>query len=124
MKLSEIVDILDAKVHTGEDDLDNEVLGACSSDLMSDVLAFSKNSAALLTGLVNTQVIRTAEMLDIVCVIFVRNKKPNQDVLDLAKELGIVVLSTEYTMYYASGRLYEAGLGHRTNAEQKGVRNE
>ncbi len=113
MKISEIVKILDATVHYESDDLECQVKSACASDLMSDVLAFSKSSTALLTGLMNPQVIRTAEMMDIVCVIFVRNKKPSSEMIDLAKELGIALLSTDYTMYYASGKLYAAGLGKR-----------
>lgn len=113
MKIREIAEILDASVQYGGDKLDTEVKSACAADLMSDVLAFSKSSTALLTGLMNPQVIRTAEMMDIVCIIFVRNKKPTAEMIELAKALGIVVLSTEYTMYYAGGRLYAAGLGKK-----------
>lgn len=111
MKLKEIVQVLDAKVYCCEEKLDQEAVRACASDLMSDVLAFSKCDAVLLTGLVNFQVIRTAEMMDILCVIFVRDKEPDESVIELAKKLSIPVLSTRCTMYYASGRLYEAGLG-------------
>lgn len=111
MKISEIVEILDATVCYGENGLDTEVKTACAADLMSDVLAFSKNSTALLTGLMNPQVIRTAEMMDIACIIFVRNKKPTEEMIELAKELDIVLMSTADTMYYAGGKLYAAGVG-------------
>ena len=80
------------------------------SDMMSDVLAFLKEQAVLLTGLCNPQVIRTAEMMDIVCIIFVRGKQPDEDMIALAKERGIPLLSTDHRMFSACGKLYEIGL--------------
>ena len=74
MRLSKIRDILEATVLWGEEELDREVLSACGSDFMSDVLAYVKNQALLLTGLVNPQVVRTADMLEMKCIIFVRGK--------------------------------------------------
>ena len=102
--------ILGARVLAGEDLLDQEVRSACGSDMMSDVLAFSKDHSILLTGLCNPQVIRTAEMLDIVCLIFVRGKKPDEKLLEMARERGLVVLATGHRMFSACGMLYEAGL--------------
>ncbi len=110
MKAREIVEILDARVLVGENQLDDEIKGACSSDMMSDVLAFSKDHAALLTGLCNPQVIRTVEMMDIICVVFVRGKVPNEAVLDMARERDLIVLATRQPMFVASGLLYENGL--------------
>ena len=78
--------------------------------MMSDVLAFSKDHSILLTGLCNPQVIRTAEMLDIVCIIFVRGKKPDATILEMAKERDLVVLETGHRMFSACGMLYKAGL--------------
>ena len=92
MKLSQVKDLLDAKVYAGEDMLDTEVKEACGSDLMSDVLAYVKDQAVLLTGLVNSQVIRTAEMMDMKCIVFVRGKRPDEDMIDLAIERDIVLL--------------------------------
>ena len=77
MTLSEVRKLLDADVLSGEDMLDTEVLSACGCDLMSDVLAFVKDQSLLLTGLLNPQSIRTAEMMDMRCVIFVRGKRPD-----------------------------------------------
>ena len=110
MKISTIVQLLDAQVLCGGDMLDNEVHSACGSDMMSDVLAFVKDQAVLLTGLVNLQVVRTAEMMDMRCIVFVRGKLPAQDVIDLAQDAGIVVLATEERMYPACGKLYATGL--------------
>lgn len=110
MKLSEVKKILDAEVIVGEEFLEREVMSAFGSDLMSDVLAFVKDQALLLTGLVNGQVIRTAEMLDIKAIVFVRGKKPTEDVAELAKEYQMVIMTTDYTLYPSCGKLYMAGL--------------
>lgn len=110
MKISTIVDLLDAQVLCGENHLENEVHSACGSDMMSDVLAFVKDQAVLLTGLVNLQVVRTAEMMDMRCIVFVRGKKPSDDVIAAANEAGIVVLATTERMYPACGKLYATGL--------------
>lgn len=111
MTVRDAMKTLGARVLVGEERLDQEVRSACGSDMMSDVLAFSKDHSILLTGLCNPQVIRTAEMLDIVCIIFVRGKKPDETILQMADESGLVVLATGHRMFSACGMLYKAGLG-------------
>lgn len=110
MTVRDVKEVLGARVLVGEEFLDKEVRSACGSDMMSDVLAFSKDHSVLLTGLCNPQVIRTAEMLDIVCVIFVRGKKPDEATLEMARERGLVVLATGHRMFSSCGMLYQAGL--------------
>ena len=110
MKISTIRDLLGARVITGEDSLGEHVYAACGSDMMSDVLAFVKDQAVLLTGLVNPQVVRTAEMMDMRCVVFVRAKEPTPDIVRLAQESGIVIMATDRRMYEACGILYSNGL--------------
>lgn len=110
MKLQEVKEITDAQVIAGEDRLDLEILAACGADLMSDVLAFSAEKTLLLTGLTKPQVIRTAEMLGLSAIIFVRGKEPNDQTIQLAKEKGIPLLYTNYSLYETSGQLYNAGL--------------
>ena len=110
MKIAKLQKLLDAKVLSGEENLDREVHSACGCDLMSDVLAHITNQPVLLTGLVNPQVVRTALMLDMVCIIFVRSKMPSEEMLTLARENGIVVMSTDKTLYHACGLLYSNGL--------------
>lgn len=111
MKISTIKELLEAEVICGEDHLDREVYSACGSDMMSDVLAYVKDQAVLLTGLVNAQVVRTAEMMDMVCVVFVRSKCPTAEMVELARESNMVLLKTKKRMYEACGRLYAGGLG-------------
>ena len=110
MKISKIASLLKAEISAGEDKLDTDVYSACGSDMMSDVLAFVKEQAVLLTGLVNNQVIRTCHMMDIRCVIFVRGKTPSEDIINLAAENGMVIMSTKMRMYSACGILYKNGL--------------
>ncbi len=110
MKISQVKELLEATVISGEDMLGRHVYSACGSDMMSDVLAYVKDQSVLLTGLVNSQVIRTAEMMDMVCIVFVRNKQPSEEMIELARESGIVLLATEMRLYEACGKLYEGGL--------------
>ena len=115
MKVNDIKEILGAEVICRADLLETPVNAACGSDMMSDVLAYVKDQAVLMTGLVNAQVIRTAEMMDMHCIVFVRSKKPSPDMLELAQESGMVVLTTLKRMYEACGILYSNGL--RGNGE-------
>ena len=110
MKIREISEALNAKVLCAAELLDHEVFAACGSDMMSDVLAHVKNQAVLLTGLVNPQVIRTAEMMDMCCVVIVRGKMPSAEMIALAEDAGIAVLATDIRMYEACGILYARGL--------------
>ena len=116
MKISEIRELLDADLLVGQDIAEKEVFSACGSDMMSDVLAYVKDQAVLLTGLVNSQVIRTAEMMDMVCIVFVRSKRPTEEMLDLARESGIAVMCTKKRMYEACGKLYAGGLKSSTSS--------
>ena len=110
MTVKEIAQILDAQWLCGQEEGDRVVHYAFASDMMSDVLAYVQEDTVLLTGLVNSQSVRTAEMLDLPCVVFVRGKNPHQDAILRARELGMVALSTQYTMYESCGKLYTAGM--------------
>lgn len=112
MKIRQIAELLGAEVLCCGELLEEETLSACGSDMMSDVLAYVKDQAVLLTGLVNPQVVRTAMMMDMRCLVFVRNKRPTPEMIDLAQENHIVVLCTENRMYESCGKLYAAGLGN------------
>ena len=110
MKIATIKELLDAEIVCGEELEDRDVHSACGSDMMSDVLAYVKDQAVLLTGLVNPQVVRTAEMMDMICIVFVRSKSPTAEMVALAEESGMVLLKTSKRMYEACGILYSNGL--------------
>ena len=110
MTVSAIAELLAARVHTGNHNLEFDIKSACGADLMSDVMAFVKEDVVLLTGLVNAQTVRTAHLLDIPVVVFVRGKIPEQDLIDEAVRDGIVLMTTHETLFLACGKLYEAGI--------------
>ncbi len=110
MKLEEVRDILEAEVIVRGNSTDVEIIMACGSDLLSDVLTYIKPKALLLTGLTNSQVVRTAEIAEITAICFVRGKKPQDETIKLAKEKGLPLLATRFSMYVSCGRLYKHGL--------------
>ena len=118
MKLEAVRRILNCQVITGQDKLDEEVGVGCGADLMSDVLAFIKPNALLLTGLTNVQSVRTAEIAEVRAIVYVRGKLPDKEAIDLAKEKGIVLLCTSLPMYESCGRLHESGLAGGSELEE------
>jgi len=123
MTIRQVMEIVDGKVLVGGDRLDTRVDTACGSDLMSDVLAFVKENTVLITGLINPHVLRTAEMLDITCIVFARGKLPSEEMLEMAEEIGITVIASPLTTYTACGELYVHGLPgtKRKTGIQEGV---
>ena len=110
MTVAEAVKIVEGQFFCGEEKSSLEVASACGADLMSDVMAFVKDRVLLLTGLVNPQVIRTAELLDIKTIIFVRGKIPGRDMIEMAEQSEIILAGTKLPMFLSCGKLYEAGL--------------
>ena len=110
MKLSEIVEVLDATLLIGEDELDTDITRCGASDLMSDVLAAVSEDCILLTGLTTVQVIRTAMVAGVGAVVFVRKKKPPQEVIDMAAAQGLPLISSPYSMFVSCGRLHACNL--------------
>ena len=110
MKLEELVKLVCGRLLTEKVDVQREVKGGCGADLMSDVLASIQPEAVLLTGVCNPQVVRTAQMADVAAIVFVRGKMPAAEVIDLANQEKIPLISTPYGMFELCGRLYQAGL--------------
>ncbi|HPT31298.1 MAG TPA: hypothetical protein PLW67_05630 [Prolixibacteraceae bacterium] len=110
MKISEILELCDARLVVGNERMTNEVTSAFSSDLMSDVLMLPAEKLLLITGLCNIQTIRTAEMAEIRCILFVRNKRATEEMKSLANEHGMVILETPFSLFRTSGLLFAGGL--------------
>jgi predicted transcriptional regulator len=110
MKLQEVQKTLEAEIITGGELLDKEIKMTGGSDLMSDVLAFSKPGGLLLTGLTNPQVVRTAEMAELEAICFVRGKIPEKETIDLARNKKIPLLRTHLSLFASCGRLFEKGM--------------
>ena len=111
MDLETALSVLDGEILSRPRNLDRAFVVGAAADLMSDVLAFAPAGSLLLTGLTNPQVIRTAEMAGIGAIVFVRGKQPPTETVRLAREVGITLVVTRYTLYETCGRLYAAGLG-------------
>jgi len=109
MKLSELIQLVNGELLTKNAE-NNEIAGAMGADLMSDVLASIQPGAALLTGLCNPQVVRTAQIADISAILFIRGKNPTEETIKLADEEGIPLIKTKLGLFEACGILYKAGL--------------
>ncbi|MDO4741278.1 MAG: DRTGG domain-containing protein [Eubacteriales bacterium] len=110
MTVREIADLLQAECLCCPGECERVIHSAFASDMMSDVLAYVQEDTLLLTGLVNSQSVRTCEMLDVPCVVFVRGKDPLPDAIVKAKEIDLPVLKSPYSMFEACGLLYQAGI--------------
>jgi hypothetical protein len=110
MDLKTVLTLLAGEIVSRQPDLGRVVTRGAAADLMSDVLTFAHPDSLLLTGLINPQVVRTAEMAGIRAIVFVRGKHPPPETISLAEKTGISLLTTRYTMYEACGRLYQSGL--------------
>lgn len=111
MTIREIAERIEAAVYAEPDQMDEDLDSAFASDMMSDVLAYGEGHAVLVTGLLNPQIVRTAHMLDMSCIIVVRGKTASEEIKNLAAENGIALLETKMSMFQTSGKLYEGGLG-------------
>ncbi|MEA4883860.1 MAG: DRTGG domain-containing protein [Clostridia bacterium] len=121
MKLGEIKKLIGAEILAGEDKLSVlEIDTACGADLMSDVLAFTHENTLLCTGLTSAQVVRTAEVAGLSGIIFVRGKRPSDDVIALARERGIPLMATCLPLFETCGVLYGAGISGTYIREQHG----
>jgi predicted transcriptional regulator len=110
MKIEEVVKLLEAKVITGDSRLSEEVKCGFASDLLSDVLTTDTDYLLLITGMANLQAIRTAEMAEITCVVFIRGKKMTAEMIELAAENNIVTVESPYSMFHAVSILHDNGL--------------
>jgi predicted transcriptional regulator len=110
MKIAEIVNIVEGKVICGHELLEKDVQNAFSSDLLSDVLTVSKPGIMLITGVANLQTVRTAEMAEVFCVLLVRNKKANEEMIALARDNRLMIIECAGSMFGVSGKLYQAGI--------------
>jgi predicted transcriptional regulator len=110
MKISEVRDILKAKMITGDDQMERTVIGAGGADIMDAFLAAATKDAVILTGHTGDDVIRTAQVADVAAVVFVRGKKPQKSAIELARSLNLPTMVTRYSLFVASGKLYMNGL--------------
>ena len=110
MKLSDIISLLECEILANGNFDEVEITKTLASDMMSDVLAFAQPGALLVTGLVNSQSVRTADIADAAGIIYIRGKKPDEQTLNLANEMGIPVFATTRGMFEVCAMLHSIGL--------------
>jgi hypothetical protein len=110
MTIQKIQELLNAQVFTDIPDPEREITSGCGADMVSDVIAWVKEEPVLLTGLMTPSIIRAAELLDVPLIVFVRGKVPSNEMISMAKEAGIILFSTAFSMYISCGKLYSAGI--------------
>ncbi len=110
MKLKDILEALEGELLTPDSDLEQEITCAFGSDLISDILHCTKEATLLLTGLTNPQIIRLSDMIDVLGIVFVRGKRPTQELIEMAEERDLPLILTRFTLYKTAGILYNTGL--------------
>lgn len=110
MELRELAATIDGTILVGEDQPNLLIDRAFAADLLSDVLALTDERTTLVTGMINPQVMRVAEILNIIAIIFVRGKTPPQTLLDYATELNIPLVATGKTMFETCGLMFANGV--------------
>ena len=105
MILKDVLALVNGELLTPGMDLEIECPEIFASDLMSDVLTFINPGSVLLTGLINSHVVRTACLTDITAIVFVQGKRPDKEVVDEAKEMNLPVISTGLSMFEACSKL-------------------
>jgi predicted transcriptional regulator len=110
MNLNQIIKLLRCEVLSSQEIPEVEITKCLSSDMMSDVLAFAEPGAILITGLTNSQSVRTADIADATAIIYIRGKRPDEQTMELAEEMDIPIFATELGMFEACGILHEKGI--------------
>lgn len=110
MKIAEIAELVCGKILTKDYKASLDVQGAFVGDLMSDVLSTIKPEAVLITGLNHPQVIRTALIADASMVIIARGKTPTSEMIELAENEHMPLISSPLGLFEISSRLAEKNI--------------
>lgn len=107
MTVKELIEKMNLTVFSGENNLDIEIKGGYVSDLLSDVMGFAQEGNVWVTLQTHKNVIAIASLKELACVILVKGNKPDEDMLEQAKEEDIPVLGSEEQTFEVAGRIYE-----------------
>lgn len=106
MKLSEIIEKLDIQVKEPGKGLDVDVSGGYTSDLLSDVLANSKEGDLWITLQVHQNIIAVSEMKGHAAIVLTSGREPEEETLEKAKSEKVTLLISDLSGFELSGRLY------------------
>ena len=114
MRLGQVIEIVDGRA-LNEFNHAREVEYGFETALLSDVLAHAKpHTTLMITEITNPQVVRTAEMVDAVGVLVVKNKMPRARLTDLDGRPGNHPRS-EIGVSRCSGDDARSGCGHASH---------
>ena len=111
MKLKEIVKKLELSVWCGENNLDKDVTGGCASDMLSNVIAYSKKGDVWVTIQVHSNIVAVAVLKELAAIIIVQGREPADDTIQKAKEENVPILVSKLSAYEVAGKMYELGVG-------------
>lgn len=110
MKLKEVVEKLGLEIKTAADRLDNEVTGGYASDLLSDVIANSKEGDLWITLQIHQNIVAVASMKDLSGIVLINSREPDEDTLEKANKENIPIVMGAMTAFDLAGQLYAMGI--------------
>jgi serine kinase of HPr protein (carbohydrate metabolism regulator) len=110
VKIVELVEKLNLDVRSANENLEREITGGYASDLLSDVLANSKEGDLWVTLQIHQNIVAVASMKDLAGIILVNGREPEQETVEKAEAENIVIMVTELPAFELVGRLYSLGV--------------
>ena len=107
MTVKEITEKLQLNALTGQEKLDAEVTGGYTSDLLSDVMANSKEGNLWITLQIHQNIVAVAKLKELAGIIIVNNREPDPDTIKKASEENVPILCSNDMAFVISGKLYE-----------------
>ena len=110
MKIKEIIEKLNLEVRTSADKLDREVKRGYSSDLMSDVMANSKQGDIWVTLQIHQNIVAVASLNNLSAIVIINDRKPENETIEKAEKEGIPILLSKLPAFELIGKLYNLGI--------------
>ena len=111
MKIKQIIEIDGIELLNKIDvDLEKQVTGCYISDLLSWVMAHAKEGEAWLTIMNHLNILAVASLLDLSCIIVAEGEKVSEEVVKVADEKNVIMLSSKYNLYQTAKLLSGLGL--------------
>ncbi len=107
MNLKKIMEKLQLTTLSGQENINIDVTGGYTSDLLSDVIANSREKNLWITLQTHQNIIAVAKLKDLAGIIIVNNREPNEDTITKAKEEKVPLMCCDLTAFDISGKLYE-----------------
>jgi len=120
VKLKEIIDKLSLEVKCAIDKLDTEIQEGYASDLLSDVIANSKENDLWITLQIHPNIVAVASMKGLSGIVIINGREPDEETLRKATEEKIPIMVSRMPAFELIGNLYVMGINGMKNGT-KGV---